>query len=575
MPYSRLFRLVLIAAVLAAAIWIVRGGWPGGTPQDAGQDEAGAVTAGGTLRATYSTEPTNYLRLAASTAPNLMLSHLTQASLVRATADGEWEPRLAERWTISPDGLTWTFDLRQDARFSDGSPVTAADVVFTVRAAQASAIAGELRVGGQPVTARATAEHQVVFTLPAPYGPGLTMVENLFILPRHRLEAALDAGTLATVWTMSSAPADVVGAGPFVVREHVPGQRIRFERNPHFFGRDGQGRPLPYLDGIDMSIVPEANTEMLRLLGGDSDVITSFALPDDLAALRQAAAEGRVQLADAGPTVDVWTLWFDLRPNAPSAAERPWLQAPEFRRALSHAINRQAIVDTVYLGQAVPVYGPLSPGHGPWYQPDLPRTEFDLTRARALLSSIGLTDRNGDGTLEDAANRPVRFSILTRSGVPHRERTVAVIQEQLRPLGIAVDVVTLPANEIVQRFSNGQFDAIYFGALSSTREPGAGFWLSSGPFHFWHPGQTTPVTDWEARIDQLFQQQAGTVDRAERVRIFAEAQRLLAEQLPALWLVAPRQIVPVSGRLRGATPQIFFPPVLWNAEQISLANGGR
>jgi peptide/nickel transport system substrate-binding protein len=367
----------------------------------------------------------------------------------------------------------------------------------------------------------------------------------------------------------------VVGAGPFVVREYVPGQRIRFERNPHFFGRDGEGRQLPYVDGIEMSIVPEANTEMLRLQGGDSDVITNFATADDLASLRQAEAAGRVQLADAGPSVDVWTLWFDLRPGAASAKDRPWLQAPEFRRALSHAINRQAIVDTVYLGQAVPVYGPISPGHGPWYQPDLPRTELDLTRARTLLSSIGLTDRNGDGTLEDGANRPVRFSIITRSGVPHRERTVTMIQEQLRPLGIAVDVAALTQQEIVQRFTKGDFDAIYFGALSSTREPGAGFWQSSGPFHFWHPGQAAPATEWEARVDQLFQQQAGTVDRAARVRLFAEAQRVLADNLPAIWLVAPRQIVPVSSRLRGVTPQIFFPPVLWNAERISLANGGR
>lgn len=574
MPYSRLFRLVLIAAVLVAAIWFVRGGWPGGTPQDTGLSGTSAAVPGGTLRVTYSTEPTNYLRLAASTAPNLMLSLLTQASLVRGTADG-WEPRLAERWTISPDGLTWTFDLRQDARFSDGSPVTAADVVFSVRAALSGPAAGELRVGGQPVAARALGDHQVVFTLPAAYGPGLTMVENLFILPRHRLEAALDAGTLPTVWTMNTAPGEVVGAGPFVVREYVPGQRLRFERNPHFFGRDGEGRQLPYVDGIDMSIVPEANTEMLRLQGGESDVITNFATAEDLASLRQAEAAGRVQLADAGPSVDVWTLWFDLRPAAPSAKDRPWLQAPEFRRALSHAINRQAIVDTVYLGQAVPVYGPVSPGHGPWYQPDLPPIVYDLTRARTLLSSIGLTDRDGDGTLDDSANRPVRFSIITRSGVPHRERTVAMIQEQLRPLGIGVDVTALPANDIVQRFTSGNFDAIYFGALSSTREPSSGFWLSSGPFHFWHPGQAAPATAWEARIDQLFQQQAGTTDQAARVKLMAEAQQLLADNLPAIWLVAPRQIVPVSSRLRGVTPQIFFPPVLWNAERISLANGGR
>ncbi len=579
MHKSVVFRVVLGVALLAAATWYVVGLGPGGSPPPVG--EGSAVLTGGRLRATYSTEPTNYLRMVAPAAPNQMVSSLTQATLVRLAPTGELEPRLAESWSVSEDGRTWTLTLRE-ASFSDGTPVTAADVEFTVRAAtdsrSGSAQGGDLQAGGRAVTVRALDSRRLEVEFAAPFGPGLSIFENLAILPRHKLQAALDGGQLASVWSMSVDPAEVVGAGPFVVREYLPGQRLLFARNPHFFGRDDQGRPLPYVDEVEISIVPAADAELVRLLSGESDLLTDRAAATDLAVLRQAESEGKVQLTDAGPAIDVNQLWFNLKPGAPAAASRPWLQAPEFRRAISHAVNRQAIVDTVFLGEGVPIHGPVTPGHGQWYVPDLPVTEFDLTRARTLLTSIGLVDRDGDGLLDDAAGQPVRFSILTGSGQPERERTVAVLQEQLRQVGLQVDIVTLSSGELVNtRFIPGDYDAIYFGARAPSRDPirSMDFWLSSGGFHFWNPGQSTPATEWEARIDGLMQRQAVTVDVAERRRLFADAQRILDEELPALYFAAPRVTIPVGGRVRGATPIIFFPPVLWNAERLWLADGGR
>jgi len=579
MPEPRPFRAPLAVVLLALVVWLGWSYWPGGTPQPAVDGQPVAPVRGGELRATYATEPTNFLRIAAPqpTAANLMFSALTQATLLRTDASGSLEPRVAERWSASPDGLTWTIDLRRDARFSDGTPLSSADVLFSVRAALGTAAAADLRVGGQPLAVRALDDHQVLVTFPAPHGPGLAILEHLPILPRHILEPALEAGQLSVVWAPSAPNLTVVGAGPFVLQEYVPAQRLRFVRNPYFFGRDEAGEALPYLDEIDMAIVPEANTELLRLQSGDADVITNFVAAEDLATLRQSAAAGRVQLTDAGPAVDVTTLWFNLRPDAAAAAARPWLIAPEFRRAISHAVNRQVIVDTVYLGEATHAYGPVTSGHGDWYVPDLPAAGFDVARARTLLTSMGLYDRNNDGMLDDASDQPVRFSVITRAGQAGFEKTMAVVQEHLRQVGVAVDVIALQQGEIISRYTSGDFDAIYFGGRATTRDPvgSMSFWMSAGAFHWWHPGQVTPATEWEARIDALMQQQAVTMDRAERRRLFAEAQYILAEQMPALWFVAPRQIVAVSGRVRGAIPQIFFPPVLWNAERLSLAAGGQ
>ena len=111
--------------------------------------------------------------------------------------------------------------------------------------------------------------------------------------------------------------------------------------------------------------------------------------------------------------------------------------------------------DTVYLGAAVPVFGPVTPGNKAWYAPELPQPAHDPAKAKALLASIGLTDRNGDGTLEDAANRPARFTLLTAKGQTALERGVAVIRDELAKIGVTVDTVLLDSNALVGQFLGG------------------------------------------------------------------------------------------------------------------------
>src|SRR5690606_14565923 len=101
----------------------------------------------------------------------------------------------------------------------------------------------------------------IEFQLAAPHGGGPRFVADLVVLPKHILHRALQGGTLSTTWSMATPANQVVGAGPFVIREYVPGQRLSFVRNPHFFETDDNGHPLPYLDGIEVQIVPDANTE--------------------------------------------------------------------------------------------------------------------------------------------------------------------------------------------------------------------------------------------------------------------------------------------------------------------------
>src|SRR4029453_4920350 len=117
---------------------------------------------------------------------------------------------------------------------------------------------------------------------------------------------------------------------------------------------------------------------------------------------------------------------------SPPAKTKPWLQKEPLRRAISLAVDRQAIVDTVYLGAGVPVFGPITPGHGAWYEASLPHDPHDPPPARQLPAEIGLQDPHGDGMFEYPAGHPARFSGMTQKGHTIREKTVALLQSQLK-----------------------------------------------------------------------------------------------------------------------------------------------
>lgn len=534
---------------------------------------------GGQLVATSRSEPSSFNRLVVARTAEEVVSRLTQSPLVRVNRlTGQVEPWLAREWTTSPDGLTWTLKLRDGLTFSDGVPLTAADVVFTFDALYdpkvGSPVASSLRIDDKPITARAADDHTVVLVFPAAFGPGLSLLDSLPILPRHKLEGALRAGTFRTAWGVTTPPGELAGLGPFVISEYRPGERLVFVRNPHYWRRDDHGRALPYLDRIELQIVPEQNAELLRLESGDADLTTSEVRPEDLAPLQPLVAAGRVQLVTAGVGVSPDGLWFNLTPGAAVARTRPWLQAPELRRAISLAIDRTAIVNTVYLGAAEPVWTPITPAYGEWYLSDLPKPVSDVAQAKALLASIGLTDRNGDGLLEDRLGAPARFSILTQKGQTVRERTVAILQDQLKRVGLTVDVVAVDQGTIIKNYGARSYDAIYFVAYSDSTDPARNldFWMSSGSFHYWNAEQKTPATPWEARIDDLMRRQSTSLDPAERRRLFADVQRTLAAESPFLCFAAPKVTIAMSARVRGATPSVLSPQVLWNPDVLSVTS---
>ena len=556
----------MLAAIGGFTLWRSRGSAP-----------ASAVGAdGGRITASLRSEPAIYNRYVELSAASDLVSRLTDARLIRVnrTSD-EVEPALAERWTQSDDNLTYTLSLRRDVRFSDGEPFTSADVLFSARVLYDpdvnSGLAAATQVSGKPLAFAAPDPWTVTVTLPSPFEPGIRLLENLPVLPRHKLEAALNEKRLRDAWRAGSPLSDLAVLGPFVLKEHVTGQRLVFARNPHYWRRDANGARLPYLDGITVLVVPDQNTEALRLGAGEIDLMSNGDMrPEDYAGFKRAEAEGRLLLHDAGIATDPNMLWFNLTPA--SRARLPWFHDARVRQAIAHAVNRQAIVDTVYLGAAVPIHGPVSPANRHWYSPTVPQYAHDPKRATELLTAAGLTDRNGDGVREDQRGRPMRFSILTQKGNTLRERTCSLIQAHLKEVGLVVDIVTLDTRSLAGKIGDGEYDAIYFATQASSLDPALNleFWMSGGTFHVWNPGQATPATLWEAEVDALMNRQAAASSLTERQQLFARVQQIIGEQVPAIYFVAPRVTIAVGRRVRNVVPVAQTPQVLWNAEMLAI-----
>lgn len=533
--------------------------------------------------ATLRTEPENFNRLVTASAAVDVITNLIHAPLVKLDRQtGTLMPWLAERWeSVEQAGAaapSWRLHLRPNIRFSDGTPFTSADVLFTFRALYDerlnSALASGARVDGRPLTVTAENDTTVRIDFPAPYGPGLAMLEAIPMLPRHKLEQPLAEGRFAEAYAASAPPASIIGLGPFIVSEVRAGESMTFARNPHYFRSDDRGA-LPRAEQLIVRIVPDQSAEMVQLESGAADLVTSGLRAEDLAAFRTLEQQGRVRLHRVGVSLDPNALWFNLKEGAPPSVERPWLQRRELRQAISRAVDRKRMIDTVFLGEAEPVITPVTPGHGPWHASDVTPPAHDPAEAARLLASIGLEDRNGDGVREDSAGRPARIAILTQRGHTSRERMSAIVQEDLRKAGIAVDIVPLEPGALIARIGSGDYDAVLFGLQSSAADPAVNldFWLPGGAFHFWNPAQATPATEWEATLGSLMERVVRSSDQQERYRAFHDVQRLFAEQLPAIYFAAPRVVTATSARLEGVKPAVMLPHILWLPESLSI--GGR
>ena len=543
---------------------------------------------GGRLVCAQRTEPKTYNWLFATESGSREMLQRTMADLIhinRSTLTPE--PALAKSWKGSADGLHWTLTLRRGVKFSDGEPFDADDVLFTFSAILDEAVNSPQRdlliLDGKPVRVRKLDQYTLVFDLPQVYSVADRLFDGIYILPRHKLEAAWKQGRLKQMWGLGTPPAEIAGLGPFRVKEYVAGERITLERNPYYWKVDEAGTQLPYLNELTFVFAGSEDNQVLRFENGESDLINRVG-PRNFNALERDPKRGEFNLVNGGSTLEYSFLFFNLG-EAPAGASSQLLahlqvlRRMRFRQAVSAAIDRESMARTVYLGKALPLAGPVPPGNRYWFNERLPAPARNLERARRLLSDDGFK-WNREGALLDPEGRRVEFSILTSNSNAERQQMAELIQDDLKPLGIQVNLAPLEFHSLLERVQKSHdYEACVLSLASADADPNPDMavWLSSGANHLWNPGQKAPATPWEAEIDRLMRRQMVTREYAERKRMFDRVQEILAEQLPLIPLISPNLLVAAKRNLANFRPAPLEPYTLWNVEQLYWRDpaGGR
>lgn len=534
--------------------------------------------AGGRLVAALRAEPRTFNPVVAFDHLSRSLLGPTMADLLTINrATQEVEPALAESWSESPDGLSYRLNLRRGVRFSDGEPFDADDVVFSFQVYLDESVGSPSRdlliVGGQPIEVAKVDTHTVDFLFAEPYAAGGRLFDSFWILPSHLLEEAWRQGRLAEAWSLDTDPASLAGLGPFRLTSYRPGQDVTLTRNPYYWQTDDAGQRLPYLDEIVLQFVASEDAQVVRFQAGETDLIERLS-PSNFRQLERASDGSRYRLQDLGPGLSFAFLVFNLNPpttpDGDLARRQSWFSQIAFRRAVSAAIDRRAVVRLAYSNRATPLWSSVSPGNQLWYHDGLERPPHSPGTAREQLRSAGF-DWDGDGRLIAPDGAPVEFSIMTSASNSQRVQATTLVQEDLRRIGMNVSIASLEGRAVIDRLLNRRdYDACVLELSGGDADPNPqlNVLLSSGALHLWRLGQEQPATPWEAEIDRLMRQQLSTRDRQRRKQMFDRVQELMAEHQPLVFLLSPHILVGSKPGLGNFQPAVLEPHTLWNTERL-------
>jgi peptide/nickel transport system substrate-binding protein len=541
--------------------------------------ESPGIATGGRLLVAQRSEPRTLNPVLALDEPSRALAAMMHASLVRVNgATQAVEPALAENWTVSADGREIRVRLRDGLRFSDGARLTADDVLFTFEVLQdekvGSPLREALRPGGRPVEVAKMDDRSLRFTLARTYALGERMLDGVAILPKHLLEPAYRQGKLGGAWTLGADQKGIAGAGPFRLKQYVPGERMVLDRNPNFWKRDPAGRSMPYLDEVVVVFTSGDDAQITHFLAGQADIVAGFGAAG-YAMLSSARQKSTYDLHDVGAGLDYTFLLFNLNPGK----GRSWFRSPAFRQAVSAAVDRESIARLVYRGKATPIWGHVTPARKDWIAADLPRPPRALDQAKALLRRDGFTWDNA-GTLLDAAGLPVEFTAIANAANSTYTQTATILQEDMKQLGIRLTVVPLEFRALVDLVMNRKdYDTAVMALRPGDSDPVADMnvLVSSGRTHLWNlavpSGGESMRSQWEVEIDRLMEQQLSIRDMAARKVVFQRVQHILHEQMPVVCLVSPNVLVAARKGLGNLKPAVLSNPALWNVEELYWSGG--
>ena len=432
------------------------------------------------------------------------------------------EPRLAEKWEVEDGGQKITFHLRHDVHWTDGQPFTARDVEFGFNLIRVPATLTPYAEDYKQVqTFELLDDYSFRVTYEKPYAPALESWGSMVVLPRHLLE-----GKNINETDFGQHP---VGLGSHRFESWERNRLFTLRANPDYY------RGRPWIERVVYRVIPDESTQFLELRSGGIDEMGLTPLQYSRQTSTPAFARDfrKYRYVSNSYTYMGYNLsderFADVR----------------VRRAFSHAINKQEIVDAVLFGLGRPAEGPYRPGTA-WMNEKLQPYEFDPAKARALLAEAGWTDSDGDGIL-DKNGKPFSFKILTNQN-EQRLKTATMIQKRLRDIGVDAQLRVLEWSAFINDFiDKRRFEVIVLGWSLS---------LDPDQFPMWHSSQTgykkfNFVGYNNPEVDDLLEKGRRTFDVAERKRMYDRLQEILYEDQPYTFLYVPEATPIVAARIHG------------------------
>jgi peptide/nickel transport system substrate-binding protein len=458
----------------------------------------------------------------------------------RATSDEKgYEPQLARSWSRR-DSLTLVFDLDPRARWHDGVPVTARDVVFTFRRARDPEIAPSLAALLRHISdVRAEGDHRVVITFDDVYGEQFfDATYYVQPVPAHLLASLAPEAIAGSPFV--HAP---VGDGPYRWVRAVPGETVELAAEPDFFlGRPGLSRVI-------FRTASDPAARMNLLLSGEADAMMSVVPPMSNRARLERTGDFRLVTT---PSDLLGYFLFNFRNPSDTSREHPILADARVRQAITLALDRHAMAISQFGPYSVVPYGPVS--QMLWLgrvSPKAPRQ--NVARAGTLLRQAGWQDSDGDGTL-DRNGRPLALSIIVPSSSSMRRDISVMAQEELRQVGIRLDVLVLERSVWQERFVSGRFD-ISFGAMRQVPTP-------SGLTSSWTCAGASNVSHYcDPTVDSLLA--SAILTQGDAAPIYVKALNRLEQDAPASFLYAPLEVIALHRRyddveLRDGSPWLML-----------------
>jgi peptide/nickel transport system substrate-binding protein len=361
-------------------------------------------------------------------------------------------------------------------------------------------------------------------------------------------EAKEKGGTegVLDLFNVSTDPKTIPSMGKWFLTEYIPGQRLVYKRNPDYWKKDSAGQSIPYPEENIVQILPDQNTQFLVFKEGGLEAYRSR--PEDLNELIEKQDSGyTVFNAEGGLGAMLWS--FNQNPKNKDAPYYQWFTQKEFRQAMSCLLNRDRIISQVYRGLAEPKLD-FFPPPNPYYNPDITlQYLYDTGRAVELLQSIGIK-RDWRGIMRDGKGRRIEFDLSIPSDVTVTADTASIIRDEMEKLGITVNIRAVDFQKLVEQLTATYDWQSLIIALGSNFFPiqGSNVWPSDGNLHLWYPLQEKPATEWEARIDYLYNEGMYTIDKEKARVIWDEYQRILLEQCPVIYLLRPRSFYALLNR---------------------------